>query len=593
MGSAGFLTSLRRRALPALATVCAAALVAADVATGPAARGATAPATVVTVDASPAARPLPAGYLGMSLEFPAVTAYAGRDPRAIDPVLVQLIRNLAPGQRPVLRIGGDSTDSSWWPLPGMRRPAGVRFSITRRWLAVTRALAAKLGARLILGVNLAAGSARLTAVEAHAVLATLGRSEIAALEIGNEPGWYGLLPWYRTAAGHPVFARPAGYGIGTFTHQLAALNTALPELPLAGPTAGALPGIAPLRTFLARAPDLGLVTIHRYGLNACVRNPLNPAYPTIAHLLSPYATTELASRVAPYVALAHATGLPLRLDELNSVACRGAAGVSDTYASALWALDTLFALDRARVDGVNIHTFPGAHYAPFEIRHAGGRWSAALRPLYAGLAMFAQAAPVGSRLLPVRAGPGVQAYATRQAATVRVTLINLSATTGRRVSIRLPVASGAAHAIWLRDAAGAGARTGVTLGGVVMPALTASGRLPAERPMPVPRTRGRYDIALPAMSAAVLTVQLSPLTGHRLSASARASVTGARQAKCSHTYAAAAPSVPALRPSSSGTPPASPAASTRCGRSRSRTALTIAPTSGPLPRIATSFTGAT
>src|SRR5438105_6584666 len=102
--------------------------------------------------------PIPAGFLGLSLEFPAIPAYAGTDPQAIDPVFEQLIRNVAPGQSPVLRIGGDSTDWTWWPVPGMARPAGVNYTLTRNWLAVASALTNALGARLIMGIDLEADS---------------------------------------------------------------------------------------------------------------------------------------------------------------------------------------------------------------------------------------------------------------------------------------------------------------------------------------------------------------------------------------------------------------------------------------------------
>ena len=62
--------------------------------------------------------PVHPGFLGFSFEFQAVRAYTGTDPTAINPVLVQLIRNLTPGQAPVIRIGGDSTDVSWVPTRG-------------------------------------------------------------------------------------------------------------------------------------------------------------------------------------------------------------------------------------------------------------------------------------------------------------------------------------------------------------------------------------------------------------------------------------------------------------------------------------------
>ena len=72
---------------------------------------------------------IPGGFVGLSLEYPAVAAYAGTDPSALNPVFVQLIRNLNPGQLPVLRIGGDSTDWTWWPVAGMSQPAGVNYTL--------------------------------------------------------------------------------------------------------------------------------------------------------------------------------------------------------------------------------------------------------------------------------------------------------------------------------------------------------------------------------------------------------------------------------------------------------------------------------
>jgi hypothetical protein len=85
-------------------------------------------AATVTVYPSATGATVPAGFVGLSLEYPAVPAYAGTDPSSLDPVFVQLVRNLAPGQEPVLRIGGDSADRTWWPTSAVQRPAGVTFA---------------------------------------------------------------------------------------------------------------------------------------------------------------------------------------------------------------------------------------------------------------------------------------------------------------------------------------------------------------------------------------------------------------------------------------------------------------------------------
>lgn len=74
--------------------------------------------------------------------------------------------------------------------------------------------------------------------------------------------------------------------------------------------------------------------------------------------------------------------------------------MSDTFASALWVLDTLFNMARVGVDGVNIHTFRKAVYQPFSFTHSRGGWRAHVEPMYYGMLMFARAAPTGSRLLP-------------------------------------------------------------------------------------------------------------------------------------------------------------------------------------------------
>src|SRR5207248_793949 len=91
------------------------------------------------VGRTPTGRPLPGGYLGFSLEFTTVEAYSGSDPSHLNPTFLQLVRNLNPGQSPWIRIGGDSTDWSWWPVSGVSKPRGVSFTITPSWLRVVRA----------------------------------------------------------------------------------------------------------------------------------------------------------------------------------------------------------------------------------------------------------------------------------------------------------------------------------------------------------------------------------------------------------------------------------------------------------------------
>jgi hypothetical protein len=447
-------------------------------------------ATAITVRTGPG-RPIPAGFLGLSLEYPAVPAYTGSDQAAIDPAFVRLVRQLTPGQRPVLRIGGDSADWSWWPVAGAARPPGATYTLNDHWLAVTAALVRKLHARLILGLGLEANSPALAAAEARALAGGLPSGSVIAFQPGNEPELYGSFPWYRTAQGAKVRGRPRDYSFAAFMRDFSAYAAALGGVALAGPSTGGLGWRRYLAQFLSHEPQVKIVDVHRYPLQLCFTHPSEPDYPTVAHLLAPAASTGLADTFRAEVALAHARGLPLRIDELNTVSCGADRSVSQTFASALWALDTLFAIARVGVDGVNVHTFPGAGYELFRFVHTPSGWRASVAPEYDGLRMFAQAAPVGARLLRV-VGAGLGGSLTAWATStpdgdVRTVVINKSTSTSRRVAVRIP--GGAARAtVEQLTAPSAAATSGVAL-----------------RSAPIKGDGGVYRITLPAASAVLLT----------------------------------------------------------------------------------------
>ena len=97
-------------------------------------------ATPVTVEVSgtTVGRPIAPGFVGLSIEFPAMRTYTGLDPSAINPVFVQLVKNLAPGEAPVVRIGGNSTDATWIPARGVHPTPGIHSTITPRFLALVK-----------------------------------------------------------------------------------------------------------------------------------------------------------------------------------------------------------------------------------------------------------------------------------------------------------------------------------------------------------------------------------------------------------------------------------------------------------------------
>jgi len=446
-------------------------------------------------------------FLGLSLEYGAVIPYAGSSPDAINPVFVQLIRNISPGRAPSIRIGGDSTDWAWWPVAHMRQPPGVSYSITEPWVQVTKSLTAILGARLILGIDLEANNRRLAAVEARALSERIGTGSIAALELGNEPELYRSWGWYCSRSGREITGRPRSYGFQAFKVNFSAFANVLPWGPLAGPSIGIPTWLPHLSEFLAAEPRLGMVTLHRYPLQNYLP-PSSPKSPSVSHLLSETSSQGLAAAIAPSVRVAHHHHLPLRVDELNNISAGQAPGVADAFASALWVIDALFEMANVGVDGVNIHTFPGAAYELFRFSQSGGRWQGFVAPEYYGLLMFARAAPPGSRLVALRGAhpSAIRAWATRgPGRTVRAVLIN-DGNAQARVALTAPGDDPMAT-LQLLQASSLTAVQGVTLGGQSFGGKTATGRLAGRSTVAFVKAAAHaFSVDLPAASAGLLTI---------------------------------------------------------------------------------------
>jgi hypothetical protein len=470
----------------------------------------------VAIDAGHPGRAVPSSFVGFSLELPAVARYAGlptRPNRTFAALLTTLAA--AQGSPAALRIGGNSSDESWWVPGALRsraRPRFVRYLVGPSWLGRLRWVARAARGPVTVGVNLAADDPARALAFARAVRAALPKGALRTLEIGNEPDLYTRPITFATprVVVHRA-ARRARYDQSRYAanvrRYVALLWPGLGRTPTLG--AGGFAGVAwdavlaPL--LRGERGRIGALSAHAYPLNGCL--PHASRSTQLHHLLSDAGTRGLATGVARMVAIGRRAGAPVRVTEMNSATCGGVPGISDTFASALWAPGALFAMAQAGVTGVDLHSWPGAPYAPFAFTSARGDAMRA-QPLYYGLLLFARAAGHGSRLLPtqVTTDTGVRAWATlaRGGGGVHVVAVNPSAGNAARVTVTLRGLASHPAALRLMRAGGLHARGGVSLAGRV---IGADGRLHGrDRAMRVVPVAGRYAFRLPAASAGLLTV---------------------------------------------------------------------------------------
>jgi hypothetical protein len=505
------------RVLPALRAILLAVTVLAAVAPAAHARGA--PVRVL-VDRGTLSQPLPAGFLGLALEYRTIPQWVGStaSPASVDPTLLGLVRGLDPQGRPVIRIGGQSTDRSWWPLPGVSAPTGVTYALTPAWTADAHALAQALDARMLLSVNLEADSPQVSGYEARRLVAGVGTPYVDGLEIGNEPDLYTTTPWYRVLdgrdiqwyqpTGEPVFSRAPGYDEADYLSEFARTLTAMPTgIPIAGPDAVSSSWLGSFDQQVSPYGPIQILDAHSYALLQCVTDPFSPRYPTVANLLAFRAWHNVLNGDFGAIALAHREGLAFRVDEMGSVSCDGRAGVSDTMASALWATNALFFAAREGVDGVNLHSFPGSTNGLFDLSDGASGWSAQIHPLYDGALMFQRADPVGARVLSLvdDAPSTLQTWATVSPDhRVRVLIDNEGG--ARQVTVHAPSGYGARPAEVQRLLApSAAATTGLTLGGVRFDTTT-TGRAPAPQLRLLKPGGSGYTVTAPAGSETLLTL---------------------------------------------------------------------------------------
>jgi hypothetical protein len=375
----------------------------------------------VTVDLSgETAGRLPARYLGLSFESGSAVN-SGRFGTVGN--LPRLLKDLGAG---VLRFGGNSVDQAY---------AGAKPSALAGLARLVRAT----DWNVIYSENLGHFDAARVTSDARAVARALG-GHLTAIACGNEPGGYV----------HQNL-RPVGYTEADYLRQakacIAAVRKGAPNARVSGPDTFSVSWLPPY--VKAEKGTISLLAEHYYPL----ANRGGP-YGTAATLLSRPTATAEASTINAAVAAARSARLPLQISETNSASGGGIQGVSNTFASALWAVDYVLTGAQQGAAGMDFHgnlTGSCDGYTPL-CQVGTGRYAA--QPVYYGL-LFTHLLGSGA-FLPAaigsahnRSAHNIAAYAVRASdGVVRVVIENLSGAAAM-ISLRAGSVSGTATALYL------------------------------------------------------------------------------------------------------------------------------------------------
>ncbi len=467
------------------------------------------PQATVTIGPGASTAPVPSSYFGISTEYWTLPLFERNTP-VFDRVLALLhVRGDGPL---LLRIGGDSADHSVW-RPRWKHMPDWAYALTPGYLKHLRALVERDRVKLIVDLNLLTDTPVTAAAWARAAETALPRGSIVGFEVGNEPDLYDRRYWVDTVASSPFQsdAMPLELIPDTYVQDFAddarVLGEAAPDIPLVGP-AVAHPRVGlPFITTLIEAerPELGAVSAHLYPYSQCIRNPRSSSYATVPRLLSRHAVAAFDTDIADAVTVAHAAGLKFRLTEFNSVTCGGKPGVSNTFATALWAPDALFTAMRAGADGANLHVRASTVNAPFAITKGG----LSARPLLYGLMLFNRTLGPQARLVRLHLTAPRSLDLSAWAVQIRGKILHvLLIDKGRRtVRVELHLPTSAPASVQRLLAPSPYSRYGVTLAGQHL--NYAANWTGSKRLGQVTAGARGYSVVVPRHTAALLSVALS------------------------------------------------------------------------------------
>ena len=434
---------------------------------------------------------MPESFTGLSYELAQLTEPTFFSPEHRD--LIVLFRRLSPSG--ILRLGGNTSEFCWFratpdtPAPKLHVPSE---DLSKNWMPhqlfeirpeAIDALAGFLDATgwsVIYGLNFGNSTPERAAAEAAYVHNKLGH-RLVFFQIGNEPDFY-----HDANNG----TRPPGWGFSDYIREWVdfanAISERVPDARFRGPDTGASSDWV-VRFGEEVAPKLRerlvALTGHYYA-----EGPPNDPRVTTKRLLA--GDPRVISSTRAIVRVADAHNLVFHMTEGNSCYRGGKPGMSNAFASSLWAGDYLLTLATEGCGGVNLHggdsrflsaslgnhnpglevaghqnaPAPNGFYTP--IRSERGQPVSA-QPVFYGMLLAQQFAGATMLQLDPLPFPDVTAYAGAKNGRQLVAIFNKGESGAVNFTVKMDKPIHRAEA-WKLTAPALDATSGVTLGGAAI-----------------------------------------------------------------------------------------------------------------------------
>jgi len=379
----------------------------------------------------------------------------------------------------LLRIGGNSVDKTTWTPSGKGRTSG---QVAPSDIDALAGFLQATGWQVLYGTNLATSTPALAAAEIAYAVQSLG-SSLYGIEIGNEVDLYASNGYFPSTWGFSDY-------LALWQSFAAAIRQLSPNVPLTGPVAASNISGYVVPFAKAEGRNVILLSDHYYRGNG------QSASSTVELLVSPDA--NIVTQAKAMLVVSQSIDVPYRFAETNSFYNGGAPNVSDSYGSALWVIDHLFACASNGAQGLNLHGGgDSTGYTP--IADSNGVVVEA-RPEFYGVTLFTLAGQGTLQQTTINAGGlNVTAYAIKAVSgALSIIINNKEQTQSLSVTIQVPQPGQPATLIQMTGPS-LSATTGITIQGST---IQSDGTLPR-----TPATAlSALSCTVPPLTAALIQV---------------------------------------------------------------------------------------